>query len=539
MPLIYGEGKQNAHNRLLKELGARLSIALPFAEGASFDSYMQERNARCLRDTRTALLHHITTWVKDEITKPIFWLNGMAGTGKSTIARTIAHDFAIQQQLGASFFFKKGEGELGSASRVFTTIALGLITQVPEMKVGVKEALDEDPTIVGKSLKTQFEKLILRPLCQVSRHPRQDLVIVLDALDECDHDGDIREILRLLARVKEISSFNIRAFVTSRPELHIRLGFKEMSDGEYEHFILHEIAADVVKHDIMLFLQHELEIVRKQRSLPLSWPQASQIEALARLASPLFIFAATACRYIGDPRHNPRTCLDMMLNSQGKKTSRLDATYLPIMNLLFEEEDESDKGQWGTEFRTIVGSLVMLWSPVSINTLANLLGLSKVDVGCRLDSLHSVLSVPNNNDVPVRLLHLSFRDFLVDPQKRGKSPLWVDERQTHADLASRCIELMSGSGGLRPNLCKLRGPATSISTLKDKVIGRRLPSHLQYACRYWTIHVCHSQHTLQEGCPTHVFLDKHLLHWLEALSILREVSRATALLWQLHGATKV
>ncbi|KAF2189400.1 hypothetical protein K469DRAFT_523265, partial [Zopfia rhizophila CBS 207.26] len=56
---------------------------------------------RCLRSTRVELLSQITEWAKDKNSKPNFWLNGMASTGKSTIARTVAQSFANQRQLGA------------------------------------------------------------------------------------------------------------------------------------------------------------------------------------------------------------------------------------------------------------------------------------------------------------------------------------------------------------------------------------------------------------------------------------------------------
>src|SRR5439155_1000330 len=102
-------------------------VKMPIASGASFDSYKYEDNARCLRNTRVELLDQIMKWAKDGNSKPIFWLNGMAGTGKSTISRTVAESFAKQQLLGASFFFKRGEGERGNATRFFTTIATDLM----------------------------------------------------------------------------------------------------------------------------------------------------------------------------------------------------------------------------------------------------------------------------------------------------------------------------------------------------------------------------------------------------------------------------
>jgi hypothetical protein len=160
----------------------------------------------------------------------------MAGTGKSTIARTIAQLFASRGQLGASFFFKKGEGERGNASRFFTTIAADLVAHQPGMLPSIRKALEDDSGVSQRALKDQFEKLILQPLLGLQQAHLQGLacVVVIDALDECEQEADIRAILQLLARTKEIRPVPLRIVVTSRPELYIRLGFKEMPNGTYQ-----------------------------------------------------------------------------------------------------------------------------------------------------------------------------------------------------------------------------------------------------------------------------------------------------------------
>ena len=188
MPLIYGEGRQNALNRLQKEIKDKNLINLPIAKGASFNSHMEEHNAKCLANTRVELLRHIVEWSKDRNGKPIFWLNGMAGTGKSTIARTVAQLFADNGQLGASFFFKKGEGDRGNATRFFTTIATDLMVRMPEMVPGIRKAIDAVPTISERALKDQFEKLILQPLLEASHAPSRNFnfVAMVEVLDECE-----------------------------------------------------------------------------------------------------------------------------------------------------------------------------------------------------------------------------------------------------------------------------------------------------------------------------------------------------------------
>jgi Mrp family chromosome partitioning ATPase len=215
MPLIYGEGRQRARERLRKEIREHHSIHLPVAMSASFNSHHEEHNARCLPNTRTKLLDEITTWANDKEGKSIFWLSGMAGTGKSTIARTIAQSFADRRQLGASFFFKKGEGERRNASRFFTTMASDLVKHEPGMLAGIRKALNEDSAISQRTLKDQFEKLILQPLLGLKQARSRALarVIVIDALDECEQEADIRAILQLLAQAKDVRPVPLRIVV--------------------------------------------------------------------------------------------------------------------------------------------------------------------------------------------------------------------------------------------------------------------------------------------------------------------------------------
>ncbi|KAF3917868.1 hypothetical protein ABW20_dc0107041 [Dactylellina cionopaga] len=156
-------------------------------EGAAFDSFLNKTDdTRCHPDTRVGLLHEINEWFQNPQGKAIFWLNGMAGTGKSTLSRTVAQSFANKNQLGASFFFKRGEGDLSHAGRFFSTIATQLVVKIPALVPYVAKALDSDPTISEKPITEQFSKLIFHPLSNMELNPQKisKLAIVVDALDE-------------------------------------------------------------------------------------------------------------------------------------------------------------------------------------------------------------------------------------------------------------------------------------------------------------------------------------------------------------------
>ncbi|KAK4556422.1 hypothetical protein LTR86_006566 [Recurvomyces mirabilis] len=184
--------------------------------GAAFDSYAAEETAIC-----------------------IYWLKGMAGTGKSTIARTVADMLHKKQSLGASFFFKRGEANRSSSRKLFPTLAYQLAARLPPLGKEIAKSLEANRGVCDKILREQFDKLMLDPLnaTLVRRSAQLTWVIVLDALDECASDRDIRTLIKLLAELKTVSSYHLRIFVTSRPELPIRLGFQTIS-GAYHHDVV-------------------------------------------------------------------------------------------------------------------------------------------------------------------------------------------------------------------------------------------------------------------------------------------------------------
>lgn len=321
---------------------------LPIAKDAAFDSYADEHDARCHPNTRVALREEIMRWPDDPQGECIFWLNGMAGTGKSTISRSVAQSFADKRDLGASFFFKRGERDRGNAALLFTTIASQLVVKEPALAADVSAAIEADPAVASKALREQFEQLILKPLENLKGEPdtRKRIVIVVDALDECERDDDIRIIIHLLSRAKTSSSVQLRAFVTSRPELPIRLGFKDIG-GKYQGLVLHEIPKPIIEHDIATFLGDKLRSIGSdhnslfggEQQLPLDWPAPENIQALAEMAVPLFIFAATACRFIGDqawsdPAGQLAKVLEYQSKTQQSHIDKLDATYRPVLDQL-------------------------------------------------------------------------------------------------------------------------------------------------------------------------------------------------------------
>lgn len=553
MPLIYGEGRDKAFRRLLEEVkkAVKGELLIPTANEAAFDSRAEEHNARCHPDTRIDLLNQIQAWIEDTDGDCIFWLNGVAGTGKSTISRTIACRFKEQGLLGASFFFKRGERDRGDAALFFTTIADQLVAKEPRLLPFVREAIESDPRIATKALKEQFEKLILQPLSQIHRgaEGHQTIAIVIDALDECEHDNDIKLIIYLFSQMGVLPFARFRIVITSRPDLPIRLGFQGIR-SKYQHVALHQLPEPVLEHDISVFLKHELARIRDDYNigtfdvlqLPPDWPSDNDMKALVQMAIPLFIFAATVCRFLNHKTSNPADQLRKVLSCRSSRDSgfdQLDSTYLPVLNQLVAGRTDEERSHLLSEFREIVGAIVLLAEPLSALSLSSLLATPLRSIAGIVNNLHAILDVPSKADSPIKLFHLSLRDYLVHPDKRDSNPFWVDEMETHKRIAVCCLELLSSNGCLKRDICGLGKPGTARIDVDAETINKHLPTVVRYACMYWVYHLKRGGSRIVDGGQAHLFLKTHFLHWLEALSFVGKVSESIIMIKTLHELLEV
>jgi NACHT domain len=540
----------------LNRLEIKLDLdKLPYAKGAIFNSYDQDHTT-CHPATRVDLLRQIQDWAQQPDSKSIFWLNGKAGMGKSTISWTIAQWLREQGHLGAidlgaSFFFKRGEGDRGSASRFFSTIARDLVRKVPGLDRLIAEIIASEPSIFDKALGEQFDKLIYQPLRKVNITPDRcpTLIVVVDALDECDKARDIEVILDLWFQLPQITTIRVKLFLTSRPDLPILQRFKKMSVDAHHDMILHnEVPRITIQHDIFIYLKDKFMEIREDYNadppagtpLDNDWPGDRVLQALANMAVPLFIVAATIYRFVGDSNWNPQERLETI--SQFQRTGELEQmerTYLPVLTQLPATLSNSrDTEKLYQEFRMIIGSIVTLAEPLSTASLAVLLNIAQDTVVLRLRPLHSVLQVPAGHETPVRTLHLSFRELLLSEKLRDR-PFGVDGPATHKMLLMRCLELLSGSDGLRENLCDLQYPGQLRREIEPIIITERLTRTLQYACRYWIHHTERSIVRIHDNDEVHVFLQKHFLHWLEALSLMSRIAEVIGYIGVLQSIVSV
>ena len=179
----------------------------------------------CLSNTRVNILNLIRAWIVGYDRTNIFWLNGWAGIGKSIIARTISREYYDKGRQGAnffaSFFFSREEEDVSDARKFVTSIAVQL-TKFPVLGEWIHKAKLDDDEMANKILHDQWKHLVIELVSNLDIEPAcTTLVLVIDALDKCDKQGDIRRVLQLLANSGTLQTVRLRVLITSRPEKDI------------------------------------------------------------------------------------------------------------------------------------------------------------------------------------------------------------------------------------------------------------------------------------------------------------------------------
>ncbi|KAK3299885.1 WD40-repeat-containing domain protein [Chaetomium fimeti] len=550
MPLMYGEGDY-AFTRLREHidkgyvedaaLDETLS-ALPVASEAAFNSFNKQHEPTCLPNTRTELLHDIAQWTDGLDDKCIYWLSGIAGTGKSTVARTVARRCHERGRLGASFFFSKGGGDLNNATKLVTTIARQLATAIPATKRHICEAIMRQKHIAEHSYWDQWDQLIIGPLSQLHGHSSPPtIVIVADALDECESERDIRALLRVFPTARSLTKVRLRLLLTSRPEIAIRHSLGGIPDAEREIFALHEISPDLVNRDLSLFFESNFSAIREERGLDQDWPGKRVIERLVEISCGLFIWASIACRFIREGRRLTMRRVSILLD--GHRTDagpekQLDQIYTDVIrDSIRKDYNYEEKAEICIILREVLGSIVVLAAPLSMLSLASLLGMPLSDIKETLLDLHTIFHIPSQPTWPIRLHHPTFRDFLLDEERCGDLDFSVNEKQAHRDLAEGCLRVMSKM--LKRDICELGSPGTLVKDVDAERVRRHIPDHLQYACLYWVQHYRSSGLVLSDDGQVATLFREHFLHWVEAICLMGKSSEMGAMIRLYHSMLEV
>ncbi|KAF8705852.1 WD domain, G-beta repeat, partial [Rhizoctonia solani] len=473
---------------------------------AALSVEMQRRG--CTPDTRVKILDEAMEWTCNPDSPKVYWMNGMAGTGKTTITYSLCERLEKSKQLGACFFCSRSSPDCRNVNRIVPTIAYQLGRFSNPYQKELCEVLSNNPDVSKREISMQFEKLIAGPLSKVKDAIPEDVIVVIDALDECADGQGAQLVLDLL--FSHAATLPVRFFVSSRPEPGIL--HRVQSSEQISRFILHlhEVEESFVEADIYTYLEQEL---REAEARP------EDIKLLTARAGCLFIYAATVIRYI-EPKsrsvnHKKRlsTMIETTSGTSGKTYRGLDELYSTILSQAFRNLKDDE----GETLRSLLHVVIGARESLTVAALAELASLEGEDeVQLALLPLRSVVNISTDTRV-VSTLHASFPDFMLSSERSKK--FHCERIKQNMYMATKCFHIMKKS--LRFNICNLETTSRfdrDIPDLEARLI-EHISSGLFYACRYWGGHLydCKPADELVEMVDE--FLRHRLLFWMEVMNL--------------------
>ncbi|KAG8736913.1 hypothetical protein FRC10_008764 [Ceratobasidium sp. 414] len=350
---------------------------------------------KCTPDTRLEVLERFRVWQDNSQSEKVYWLNGMAGTGKTTLAYTLCKQLEDDNRLAANFFCTRQLPSCRDAKLILRTIAYQLANFSYPFRYALSQILGQNRDVHTRRIRNIQHSLPC------------GLVVVIDGLDECENERGVGEILDAL--LNHVSDLPIKFFLTSRPDPAIR-GRMLRREGDRDRFELHlhELDKGVVREDVKKYLQSGLE----HPDFTLS---DEHLEILTDRSGALFIYAATVVRYISvdDFSRSDDRLKDVLEATTGPNESDqgISSLYNLILKRAFERPHLIARDR--DEMRLVLETVICAQEPLTVRVVTGVLGLKgERSVHAALGLLRSVFNV--QKDETITTLHKSFPDHMLD-----------------------------------------------------------------------------------------------------------------------------
>jgi len=408
--------------------------------------------------TRERILRETKAWIMDPNSHRICWITGTAGTGKTSIAKTVCVEANANGAivLGGSFFCSRSTGLAAQRDIrcVVPTLVQLFARQSAEFRLALARTIE--PGIQHQEVAAQVEQLLYTPLLAL-RDSVVPILFVIDALDECGGDTSdgmlddatcltvVTSLLEALVRLSQSDSrLPVKFLITSRPETQIR--DTSISDDKLSQILrLHAVDIAEVEADIRRYIIQTLDTKLASKPKLRASISTDEVEDLVRLCDGLFIVAATALKHtMGAGADAAVAKFKRLLNTTRDNLSAGAASPLDKMYAVIILEAAKTDGSEDTDLpslRRLLASLLNARMKLSVEALAELLGLETYDVRASLSRLHSVVHLPDEDDVPgMRTVHASFGDYL---HGRAASHIRFPRSFGQTTLAHACLATMS------------------------------------------------------------------------------------------------
>lgn len=460
----------------------------------------------CEKGTRIAIIDSITRWAdSSDSTQQIFWLCDVPGTGKTTLAVTMARRWLREGRLAGRFFFTPNTRKVDGVDivEVFCpTVAKDMAELQPTLRPFIDAAIQSTSSL-HFSLETQFERLIIAPLKKAT----SPLFLVFDALDNCEEGDETRIRDKLIESIIKVipTAPNIRLLITSRPLPDISHQLERSPLIHGRDLRLLETQNNAKLDDIRIFIKKRLpRHTEKQREL------------VTMLSDGLFIWAATACKLLRATRQ-PESVLERLVAE--KAEGSLDPLYMEVLKQALINNDASD------HMLKVLQVVINAYEPVSISTIQLLLPDNE-HIKDFVQHLGSVLKGGDPHR-PIRVLHPTFREFIQ--KSTIPNGFVINPLESHGVVALGCLNLL-GAFLKYDLLDQVRAyrviPRNSDISNLTALLDRQLSPALRYASSYWPYHAATAAmfNNSKDVQILRNFIETKLLNWIELMSLRGQLS---------------
>ncbi|KAH0491208.1 hypothetical protein TgHK011_002648 [Trichoderma gracile] len=457
-------------------------------------------------------------WHKDKQTN-LLWIKGDPGKGKTMIICGVSEELESMQPSPdlVSYFFCQGtDPNFNSA----TAVLRGLIYLLAIQRPSLISYLQEEYKNVGSralfdgvnawvTLSGVFRSMLKDPALESA-------CLVLDALDECDSGR--KYLLDLIVESTSIAP-SVKWVLSSRNSPDIEAQLVKCQTA---------VVIDLESNDRHVADSVDAYIRAKIQQLNLLQDDEDLRTRLHRViiekSTGTFLWAALVFKELEELRtyEDDAEILELLQEIP----SGLIALYDRMVDQI-ERLNRNDQQRC----RNLLAVLATAYQPLDLGTTPIMAGLK--DRLARSEPLQILIKTCGSfltvRDNVVYFVHQSAKDYLVG---EGYHRIFQHGTEAvHRDLFYRAIDALEKPGRLRPNIYSLPYPGVNAHEIS---IPQPDPlADIQYCCISWLRHFCdgffgaHSitnDDDVLKGLDTAWrFVKTHFLHWIERLSLLRNI----------------
>jgi len=467
----------------------------------------------CMEGTRKSLLDNVIAWATNGLERTdrrnVYWIYGLPGIGKTSLAHSICASLHDKEQLAGAFFCQRDDQELRDPRNILPTLIRKLAILFPPFRSIVAECLRNDPNVAPESIRPT---LFLDFIRKLPRLPKKTLVFVIDALDECGSPESRPRVLQALTDATECAPW-LKIIITSRQEVDIQRFFD--SPTQLPHLRCDLTADEETTSDLQIFAKRRFDKVVSTRGLQTPWPEPSLFDKLISRADGLFIFIETLARALVDCEDATELLTRTLHDSASPGLASLYGLYASIVS--------ARRVPTSPKFRRVVGVLLITtpYRPLCEKTIAELAGVKPDLVKMWVEDLGSMFYRDEGASGGIRVRHLSILDFFVSDNCHGDYQVNLGDANVKLGIA--CLEKMVEQ--LRFNICGLddsRLANANVEGLASR-IKENVSDALQYSSLYWSNHLCFTPNTGETrvwDMLRKFFEGPYALYWVEVLSLM-------------------